>query len=72
MVHRGMARPYPGDFRERVLEARRAGASAGEIAQILRVSPPHHLSVGSPASLGGVVGSPAEVRSTALLDGVGS
>jgi transposase len=34
-----MARPYPGDFRERVLEARRAGASAGEIARILRVSP---------------------------------
>jgi transposase len=39
MVHRGMARPYPGDFRERVVEARRAGASAGEIARILRISP---------------------------------
>jgi transposase len=33
-----MARAYPGDFRERVLEARRAGASAGEIARILGVS----------------------------------
>jgi transposase len=34
-----MARPYSGDFRDCVLEARRAGASAGEIARILRVSP---------------------------------
>ena len=34
-----MSRAYPGDFRERVVEARRAGASAGEIARILAVSP---------------------------------
>lgn len=33
-----MSRAYPGDFRERVLAARQAGSSAGEIARILGVS----------------------------------
>jgi len=33
-----MPRAYSSDFRERVIEARQAGASAGEIARILGVS----------------------------------